>query len=120
MAQTGDIADVILSGSTNAKPIPVVATATLGTTIHTAAAGTTTRDHVWLYAVNTDSSDRTLTLEWGAAGVGSNIGPVTIPANAGLVCVAENVPIENGLAITAFASSASKINIVGRVGRYTL
>jgi hypothetical protein len=31
----------ILSGSTNGKPIKVVATSTAGTTIHTAVAGTT-------------------------------------------------------------------------------
>jgi len=47
-----------LSGSTDGKPIKVVATATAGTTIHTAVAGTTagTFDEIWLYAYNGHSS----------------------------------------------------------------
>lgn len=39
-----------LSGATNGKQIKVVATATPGTTIHTAVAGTATWDEVWICA----------------------------------------------------------------------
>ena len=45
----------LLSGGTNGKNIKVAATATAGTTIHTANAGTTDIDEIWLYACNTDS-----------------------------------------------------------------
>ena len=52
----------LLSGSTNGKNIEVAATASAGTTIHTAVAGTSDMDEIWLYACNTDSSDRKLTI----------------------------------------------------------
>ena len=52
-----------LSGSTNGRGIAVTATATLGTTIHTAHA--TALDEIWLYAANIDSTARILTVEFG-------------------------------------------------------
>ena len=55
----------LLSGSTNGKAIKVSATATPGTTIHTAVSGTSSLDEVWLWAQNTDTTDRKLTVEWG-------------------------------------------------------
>src|SRR5512139_1683053 len=56
-----------LSGSTDGRGIKVVATASAGTTIHTAVAGTTagTFDEIWLYAYNSDSVARLLTIEFG-------------------------------------------------------
>jgi len=44
----------------------VAATATPGTTIHTAANVATTVDEIWLYAMNTSASPVKLTVEWGA------------------------------------------------------
>jgi len=52
---------VILSGSTNGKAVKVAATATAGTTIHTAHA--TALDEIWLYAHNSSASAVKLTLE---------------------------------------------------------
>ena len=56
---------VLLSGSTNGKPIPVAATATPGTTIHTAVSGTSSFDEVYAWASNVTGSAATLTIEWG-------------------------------------------------------
>jgi len=56
---------VILSGSTNGKPIVVVATATAGTAVHTVGSGTTNADEVWLWVSNVTATAATLTLEWG-------------------------------------------------------
>ena len=53
---------ILLSGGTTGKNIKVVATASAGTTIHTAVSGTSNMDEVWLYACNTDASDRKLTI----------------------------------------------------------
>ena len=39
---------VIPSGSTNGRPVLVVATATLGTTLHTAVTGTTDMDEIYV------------------------------------------------------------------------
>jgi hypothetical protein len=56
---------IVLSGSTDGRLIKVAQTATAGTTIHTGSATATTIDELWLYAVNSDSTDRKLTIEWG-------------------------------------------------------
>ena len=59
----------IFSGSTNGTGITVVATATLGTTIHATGISATTLDEIWLYAANIDSTARTLTIEFGGVSV---------------------------------------------------
>ena len=43
---------VLLSGGTSGAPIPVAATATPGTLVHTAVAGATSFDEVYLWASN--------------------------------------------------------------------
>ena len=69
----------LLSGSTQGKGILVAATATAGTTIHTAVAGTTDIDEIWLYGVNTHSADLKLTLEWGEATEPNGNIEITVP-----------------------------------------
>ena len=58
---------VELSGSTDGRMILVAQTATPGTLIHTANAvtGADNYDEVWLWAVNSDATNRKLTIEWG-------------------------------------------------------
>ena len=107
---------VLLSGSTNGRGIKVVATATAGTTIHTAIAGTTDMDEVWLWAQNIHTAAVTLTLEWGNASTDDNI-IVTIPAKSGLYLVAPGLLLQNELVVKAFASTANVIIIHGYVNR---
>jgi ligand-binding SRPBCC domain-containing protein len=54
---------LVLSGSTNGRDIPVAATATAGTLIHTV--GSTGFDEIWLFAANVTAITATLTVEWG-------------------------------------------------------
>ena len=68
----------LLSGGTNGKNIKVAATASAGTTIHTAVAGTSDMDEIWLYACNTDSSDRKLTIEYGGTTSPDDLTEITI------------------------------------------
>ena len=84
----------ILSGSTNGLPILVAATATLGTTVHTAVAGTSSMDEIWLYATNNDSTAVNLTLEWGTATAYGNI-VLSIPAVSGLTVVIPGLLLQN-------------------------
>ena len=107
----------ILSGSTNGKPIKVVATATLGTTIHTAVAGTTagTYDEIWLYAYNGDSTARILTIEYGGATVPDQNIVLTLASKAGLQLVVPGLVLQNGLVVTAFADAANVVTISGWV-----
>ena len=111
------ISKVLLSGSTQGKGIKVVETATAGTTIHTAVSGTTDLDEVWLWAVNSDTSPRKLTLEWGEATAPDGNIEVTIPAEDGLVLVAPGLLLQNGLVVKAFAAAANVVIIHGYVNR---
>lgn len=115
MAQT--YSKVLLSGSTQGKGIKVVATATLGTTIHTAVAGTSSMDEVWLWAYNGHTAQVVLTVEWGEATVPDGNIIQTIPSKSGRFIVTDGRLLQNGLVITAFAATANVIVIDGYVNR---
>ena len=106
-----------LSGSTNGKPIKVVATGTLGTTIHTAVSGTSSFDEIWLYAYNGDTASRTLTIEFGGTTVPDQNIVLTIYSQSGLVLVVPGLLLQNSLVVTAFASATNVITISGYVNR---
>lgn len=108
----------LLSGSTNGKAIKVAATATAGTTIHTAASGTTTIDEIWLYAHNTSSASVKLTIEWGETTAPDGHIEINIGAEGtGMILVAPGIPLQNSLVVRAFAGTANVINIFGYVNR---
>jgi len=110
-----------LSGSTDGMPILVVQTATPGTTIHTAVAGTTdgTYDETWLWAYNGHTADVVLTLEYGGATVPDQNLVATIPFKSGLIPLTPGPILQNGLVIKAFASVANVVTIWGFVNRMT-
>jgi hypothetical protein len=108
----------LLSGSTNGKAIKVAATATAGTTIHTAVSGTSSLDEIWLYATNTSASTVKLTLEWGEATAPDGNIEINIGAEGtGLVLVAPGILLQNSLVIKAFAATANVITLTGYVNR---
>lgn len=104
-----------LSGSTNGKGVKVVATATTGTTIHTAVSGTSSFDEVWIYATNNDSVSRNLTLEWGTTTAADGNIQLAIPSQSGLTLVIPGLILQNSLILTAFASAANVVLITGYV-----
>lgn len=109
----------LLSGSTDGKPIPVAATATPGTLLHTAIASTTGFDEVYLWASNVTGSAATLTIEWGGVtDPGSHfVKALSVPANSQSVPIATGQRVNNGMVIRAFSGTGSAINIVGNVNR---
>lgn len=108
----------LLSGSTNGKAIKVVATATAGTTIHTAVSGTSSLDEIWLYACNTSASSVKLTLEWGEATAPDGNIEINIGAEGtGLVLVAPGILLQNSLVVKAFAATANVITLTGYANR---
>ena len=109
----------LLSGSTNGKPIKVVATGTLGTTIHTAVSGTSSMDEIWLWAFNSSASDVTLTIEYGGATVPDQNIVLTVPSKNGLSLVVPGLLLQNALVVTAFASSANVVTLSGFVNNLT-
>jgi hypothetical protein len=108
-----------LSGSTDGRGIKVVATATAGTTIHTAQAdtGTDNYDEVWLYAVNSDTASIKLTIEWGGTTSPDDTIEMTIGPEEGLVLIIPGMVLQNSLVVKAFAGSANLIVIHGWVNR---
>lgn len=110
---------VLLSGSTSGRNIPVAATATPGTAIHTAIAGATAFDEVYLWAANVTAAAATLTLEWGGV---TNPGDhmvksFSIPANSPPIPIITGQVLNGGLLIKAFSDTASAINVTGYVNR---
>ena len=104
-----------LSGSTNGRGIKVAQTATLGTTIHTAHA--TSLDEVWLWAVNSDTADRKLTIEFGGVTSPDDLIEFTVPAEDGLYLCVPGIPVTGSVVVTAFCATANVVMIHGFVNR---
>lgn len=106
---------VILSGSTSGKQIKVAATATAGTTIHTAHA--TSLDEIWLWAVNSSTTAVKLTVEWGEATAPDGNIEVTVPGESGYLMVVPGLVLTGSLVVKAFAGTANVLLVNGYVNR---
>ena len=106
-----------LSGSTDGKAIKVAATSIgSGTTIHTASATTTAGlgDLVTLFAYNSDTVDRMLTIGWGGTTSPDDLIDVYLqPKGGGLVLVVADLIIVNSLVVKAAADAANVVTIHG-------
>ena len=93
----------------------MAATATAGTLIHTAVAGTTanTFDEIWLWAVNSDTTARKLTIEFGGTTAPDDLIEVTIPPESGLFQIVPGLVLQNGAVVRAFAATANVVMIHG-------
>ena len=109
------LARIPLSASTGYRGVKVVATATPGTTIHTAHA--TAIDTIWLWADNAHTADVKLTLERGGTTGPDDHVVLTIPKEAGLLVVLEGIPLTNSLVLKAFAAVANVVVLSGFVNR---
>lgn len=115
-------AKIPLSGSTDGRGKKVVATAIgSGDTIHTATSGSTDGlgDNITIFAYNSDTVDRVLTLGWGGTTDPDDLSKQTIPSQTGLVLVAADMLLRNSLVLKAAAEVANKIVIFGYVTRIT-
>tara|TARA_Y100000310_G_C20088591_1_gene537181 strand:- start:52 stop:396 length:345 start_codon:yes stop_codon:yes gene_type:complete len=108
------ISKQFLAGA-NGTGIKIVQTTSAGTLIHTAIAGATDIDEIWIWACNTDTSALTLTLEWGSADVDDNIKMVIQPSET--VLVVPGLILQNGLTVRGFCATANKINCFGYANR---
>jgi hypothetical protein len=109
-----------LSASTDGRAIKVAATATPGTTIHTGPSSASEIDEVWLYAMNTDSVQRKLTVEWGGTSSPDDLIEILLPAEPGLVLIAPGLLIKGNatpLLVRAFAATADVVTIHGYTNR---
>lgn len=108
---------VIPSGSTNGRPVLVVATATLGTTLHAAVTGTSDMDEIYIWAFNDHTANVLLTIELGGAVTPGDTIRYTVPFDDGLHLIIPGVRLQNGLVVTAFASTASVVTCAVNVNR---
>lgn len=108
-----------LSDSTHGRGIAVVATASPGTSLHTALASPASEewDEIHLYAVNNTGSAVMLTVEFGGTDAADRIA-VNVPANSGLVDILPGLMLNNGAALRAYASTANAVTAFGFVRRY--
>lgn len=109
----------LASGSTSGKPIPIVATATAGTLLHTCVAGDNAFDEVYLWVSNVTNTTATLTVEWGGATDPGNhlVHAYSVPANSSLVPIATGLRMNGGMVIRAFSGTASALNAFLNVNR---
>jgi len=110
---------VLLSGSTNGRPIPVVQTASPGTTIHTAVSGTSAYDELYLFVSNVTGSAANLTVEFGGTTDPGDhlVKQYSIPANSVPVPISTGICLQNALVCRAFSGTASALNITGFCNR---
>ena len=108
---------LVLSGSTNGTPIPVVATVSPGTVIHLAA----NMDEVYIFASNVTASAATLYVQFGSTTDpgGMLVKNFGISANSGPVPIAVGQRLSAAVTVLAFGTAASAINITGWVNRIT-
>lgn|SRR5262249_16871285 len=106
---------VKLSGSVDGRCVTTIANASPGSLIHTAAA-TPILDEIWLWALNLDTTDRKLTIEWGAS-TGADSIVQTVPAQSGLLLVIPGLLLTNGAIVRGYGVVASNFLINGYVNR---
>ena len=110
-----------LSASINGRPIKINATATAGTTIHTATSSATldSIDEVYLWAGNSSTSAANLTIQLGTfiSQSGSCIYYRVPALFTGPIPVLPGVPLHSSEVITATASVADVISVWGFVNR---
>ena len=112
---------VLLSESTNGKAIKVGATSSTGTPIHATGSSSSIIDEVWLYAYNSDTAARLLTIQFGGTSAPDNDIKVTIPPQSGLTLVVPGLILTGtgtgANTIYAYASVTNVIMISGYVNR---
>lgn len=111
----------LLSGSTNGRPIKVVATASTGTTIHATGTSASVIDEVWLYAYNSSGSGVILTIQFGGTSTPDDDIKLAIPSQSGLTLVVPGLILRgtgsSETTVSAYAGTANVVTISGYVNR---
>ena len=93
------------------------------TTIHTTTTTATTLDEIWLYASNTDTTDRKVPLKFGGTDDPDDLIEYTVTAESGLALVVPGLILagkaSTGLILLGAAAVASKVTVFGYVNRIT-
>lgn len=111
---------ILLSGSTNGRPVKIAATSSAGTTVHTATSALDEVDSIFLWLTNTDSSARTVTVQWGGTSDpdDSMAKTYTIAANSAPTQIALGQTLNGGVVVKVFASVTNVVLATGYVVRF--
>jgi len=104
-----------LSDSTNGRGIKITQTGTPGDDLHTAVTGTTDFDEIYIYAVNSDSADKKLTIEFGGVSTPDDLIEITVKGESGLVLIIPGFLLNNALDVAAFCETANVVMIHGYI-----
>ena len=111
----------LLSGSSQGKAIKVAETSSTGTTIHATGTSSSIIDEVWLYAYNSDTAYRTLTIQFGGTTAVDNDIKIVLPSQSGLTLVVPGLILTGtGAAantVYAYADAANVVTISGYINR---
>lgn len=117
------VSRIPFSGSTNGRGVKVVATASSGTTIHATGTSSSVTDVITIYAYNSDTVARLLTIQYGSTSTPDDDIKVTIPSQSGLQLVVPQLALTGtGAAantVRAYAAAANVIILYGYVDRVT-
>lgn len=110
-----------LSGSVNGRAIVIASSSSLNPTpIHTAPAGTTSSDEIWLYLTNFGANSLTASISWGVSGSIQDTATVIVNPYNGRTLIADGRLINNGLTVYAYATPlVNSSSIDGFVNRIT-
>ena len=107
-----------LSGSSNGQNILVTATTSgSGVNIHTAVAGTSSLDEIYIYGYNDATASILLSLNWGSISESVSVCRTLIGPQSGRTLVIDGKLLQNGLTITAYSSVANFVTIDGFINR---
>lgn len=115
-----DYIKVPLTGRAGGKPIQITATSlATAQTIHTAIAGTTFWDEIWLWVTNPQDTPASITISFGYDNTNSTIvcKDVEIPANSEPVLILAGIMLQNSKTVKAYASVSGYLNVLGYVKR---
>lgn len=113
------------SSSIDGKQILITTTATAGDLIHTVSSTTTDFDEIWLFAENSDSVSRLITVEFGGV-IDPNdtykktLPPVGAATGDGLINIVPGISLKGNavpLLVRAFAATANVVKVSGYINR---
>jgi len=109
---------LFLSGSSAGKQILIAATTSASATqIHTAVAGSSSMDEVWLYAYNDSTGSSVLSLLWGGTVEPNDVVRISMLPRAGRNLIADGKLLANSNVISAYSDVANVIAIDGFINR---
>jgi hypothetical protein len=112
------ISKLPLSSSVNGKQILIAGTvSSSATNIHTAIAGTTSMDEIWLYACNNATASMTCSILWGGTAEPADVTKVILNPNGGRTLLVDGKLLQNALTVQAYASVTNLMVVDGFINR---